>query len=447
MNVGRLESSDDESFALKEEGSVGSSVSTKSTAEDNSESSLSSGSQPSLIGEWGNISLLLALYFLQGIPIGLASSIPMLLLSKGASYSDQALFSLSSWPYSLKWAWAPIVDALYTSVWGLGRRKSWIIPCQLVTGLIMMLLAARIDDLLLGGTPNVPGLLVAFLCLYFLVATQDIAVDGWALTLLRPENVGYASTANTVGQGVGIQVAFSLLLNLDSADVCNTYIRPALGLSSAPTGILSLGGFLWGWGLVFIVVTLLVWVLQKEGSVPHGGYTPLSTANKEVDAVEIPAAEAKPARNASSQAITAERFSLRLRAKSNSRSGSEEGEKSAAGTASKSGNRIVATGADGESLQQAITQRLQPPSPIMSSVFESYRDFFNVCFLPNVLLLSVVLFSVKAGFSTVDSTTNFVLQNRGVPKETLAFIDTLSFPLQLCIQVRMCVVISKVTAC
>ena len=29
---------------------------------------------------------------------------------------------------------------------------------------------------------------------------QDVAVDGWALTMLKPKNVGYASTCNSVGQ-------------------------------------------------------------------------------------------------------------------------------------------------------------------------------------------------------------------------------------------------------
>lgn len=40
-------------------------------------------------------------------------------------------------------------------------------------------------------------------------ATQDIAVDGWALTLLSRRNVGLASTANAVGQTVGYFAAFS----------------------------------------------------------------------------------------------------------------------------------------------------------------------------------------------------------------------------------------------
>ena len=32
---------------------------------------------------------------------------------------------------------------------------------------------------------------------------QDIAVDGWALTMLRKENVGYAATTNAMGQTLG----------------------------------------------------------------------------------------------------------------------------------------------------------------------------------------------------------------------------------------------------
>lgn len=49
-----------------------------------------------------NIVLLVVLYLLQGIPLGLSfGSVPYLLKSK-LNYSDLALFSLSSYPYSLK---------------------------------------------------------------------------------------------------------------------------------------------------------------------------------------------------------------------------------------------------------------------------------------------------------------------------------------------------------
>lgn len=76
--------------------------------------------RPGIRGELGNILLLLFLYVLQGIPLGLAGSIPLILQSKSVSYKDQAFFSFVFWPFSLKLFWAPLVDALYFS--SFGRR-------------------------------------------------------------------------------------------------------------------------------------------------------------------------------------------------------------------------------------------------------------------------------------------------------------------------------------
>lgn len=74
--------------------------------------------RPGIRGELGNVLLLLFLYVLQGIPLGLAGSIPLILQSKSVSYKDQAFFSFVFWPFSLKLLWAPLVDALYFSRFG-----------------------------------------------------------------------------------------------------------------------------------------------------------------------------------------------------------------------------------------------------------------------------------------------------------------------------------------
>lgn len=65
---------------------------------------------------------------------------------------------------------------------------------------------------------------------------QDIAVDGWALTMLSRENVGYASTCNSVGQTAGYFLGNVLFLALESADFCNKYLR----IEPKPTGIVTL---------------------------------------------------------------------------------------------------------------------------------------------------------------------------------------------------------------
>lgn len=94
-----------------------------------------------------NIGLLLFLYLLQGIPLGMAASIPLIIQTYGASWSQQATFSFAFWPFSLKLLWAPIVDALYIKKFG--RRKSWLIPIQYLIGFVMITLSYYINDILI----------------------------------------------------------------------------------------------------------------------------------------------------------------------------------------------------------------------------------------------------------------------------------------------------------
>lgn len=89
---------------------------------------------------------------LQGLPIGLTfGTLPFLLKAK-LSYSQLALFSLSTYPYSLKLLWSPIVDACFSA--RIGRRKSWIIPVQALIGCAMWWLGGRIDGWLAEVSPS-----------------------------------------------------------------------------------------------------------------------------------------------------------------------------------------------------------------------------------------------------------------------------------------------------
>ncbi|CAL1136565.1 unnamed protein product [Cladocopium goreaui] len=154
-----------------------------------------------LTGDYLNISLLLVLYTLQGIPMGLSAVLPLILKEKNVSYADLGTFSLNSYPFSLKILWAPIVDAAYFP--RFGRRKTWLIPTQLAIGVVMVVLSGSLDSLLFVEEPQIKSLTCLFFLLYLLCATQDIAVDGWALAILRKENVSYAATCNAIGQTLG----------------------------------------------------------------------------------------------------------------------------------------------------------------------------------------------------------------------------------------------------
>lgn len=209
-----------------------------------------------LRGDYGNLCLLLFLYTLQGIPMGLSASVPLILSANKAGYQAQGIFSLVTWPFSLKLLWAPIVDSYFLP--SVGRRKSWLIPVQALCGLSMIFLSSRVSVWLDGEIPDLWSLTYAFLLLYFLMATQDIAVDGWALSLLQEHNRPLASTANAIGQNLGYIIAYIVFLAFSDPDFCNR-----LRAVPSDVGFVSLSGFLFFFGVIFLLSTAVIW-RQRE---------------------------------------------------------------------------------------------------------------------------------------------------------------------------------------
>ncbi len=220
--------------------------------------------------------LLFVLYALQGIPMGFSSSIPLILKERGASYTQLGMFSMVGLPFSLKLLWAPLVDSTYFK--SIGRRKTWLVPVQLLTGFIMIWYSSQVgfwlngDDVSINTAnqdgsstqahiPDVSTLTMFFMLLYFMMATQDVAVDGWALTMLSRENVGYASTCNSIGQSFGFFIASQGFLALSDATWCQRF----LGMDQP---LLTIVLFLKIAGWAFIVVTLLVCIIKKELPLP-----------------------------------------------------------------------------------------------------------------------------------------------------------------------------------
>eukprot|EP00240_Pyramimonas_obovata_P001766 CAMPEP_0118931294 /NCGR_PEP_ID=MMETSP1169-20130426/7681_1 /TAXON_ID=36882 /ORGANISM="Pyramimonas obovata, Strain CCMP722" /LENGTH=519 /DNA_ID=CAMNT_0006873775 /DNA_START=81 /DNA_END=1637 /DNA_ORIENTATION=- len=198
-------------------------------------------------GEAESLTLLLLLYTLQGVPMGISASVSFILQEKGVSYAEQGTFSLASWPFSLKVLWAPIVDAVYFR--RVGQRRTWLLPLQACVGVVLLYIASHVSDLLGEGDalvqPKVWPLTVIFFFTYFLLASQDIAVDGWAITMLSEKNVGLASTANATGQTAGFFISFTGYLVLNS------------------WGLVGLRGFLQFWAIIFLFSAACV-LLKRE---------------------------------------------------------------------------------------------------------------------------------------------------------------------------------------
>ena len=166
------------------------------------------------------------------------------------------------YPYSLKLLWSPIVDAVWSR--RFGRRKSWIVPIQAVSGLSMIYLGRKIDEMMVAAGADGGAGAWAFtgwwFLLVFLCATQDIAVDGWAISLLSIQNISYASTAQTVGLTAGQFLSHTVFLAFNAPDFANRWFRT----NRQDYGLISLGGYMGFAGWAYFIVTIGLAVLKRE---------------------------------------------------------------------------------------------------------------------------------------------------------------------------------------
>lgn len=202
----------------------------------------------------------LVLYILQGLILGLSTSIPLYLTTAGANWKHQGTYNFVHYPFSFKILWAPLIDVFYFR--RLGRRQTWLLPIQVSIGIGLIVMSFYIDTLI-SNLQLIPLTIAVFFIIFF-TASQDICVDGWALSLFATSNVVWQSTSQTVGQTFGRFLGSSFLLTLESANFTNRYIRKPLSLRTRSTGLFTLAQFIRFWGIAFLVVTVIVAILYRE---------------------------------------------------------------------------------------------------------------------------------------------------------------------------------------
>lgn len=308
---------------------------------------------------------------MQGIPLGLVfGSIPYMLKSEkgnGLSYSQFGLFSLAGYPYSLKLLWSPVVDQIYNP--RIGRRKSWILPVQCIVGGLFFLLGGRIDEWIVPGRRvNFWKLNGYFLLLVTLCATLDVAVDGWALTLLPADKIHYASTCQSVGVNIGLFISFTIFLAGSSPRFCKQF----LGFSGE---LFTLGSFMKFWAAIYILSTVLL-IFKKEttttSAVVRGADTTTTSSTG-----------------------------------------------SATGTGS---NTLPTTASDTANSGIALS---------VKSIIKGYKTLWGIVSLPTVRSFALILLSFKFGFSAYDAVAPLKLLEKGFPKEFLALTVLIDFPFQM----------------
>ena len=146
-----------------------------------------------------------------GMPLGfITSTLQIFLRGAGVDLKTIGLLQSVSLPWTVKFLWSPLVDR-YALSWP-GRRRSWVLLMQLALAMSLGALAAWVARSLVADPSGRPVLgagaagVVAAVALVFVIlaATQDIALDAYAVEVLRPDEVGPASGLRIMWYRIGM---------------------------------------------------------------------------------------------------------------------------------------------------------------------------------------------------------------------------------------------------
>ena len=151
------------------------------------------------------LTLLSCLYFVQGLPYGFQiSALPVYLRSEGVSLAGIGMAGALSLPWVFKVVWGPAVDRFSIPRWG--RRRSWILPLQLLL-MLSCLVASMVEP-----SRGLMALLSLVFAMNLFASTMDVAVDGLAVDVLRTHELGHGNIAQVVGYKLGMLAGGGLLV-------------------------------------------------------------------------------------------------------------------------------------------------------------------------------------------------------------------------------------------
>ncbi len=180
----------------------------------------------------GNVKLSRGLLMM--FPMGFASGLPLALsggtlqawlTTAGVNIKTIGLFSMVAMPYTFKFLWSPLMDAIPIPM--LGRRRGWIFLCQVVLALICAFMAT------LNPVSKTAALALFALLLAFFSASQDIVVDAYRTDILEEKERGLGVGLTVTGYRIAMLVSGALALILsDHIGWKNTYLLMAALMAS-----------------------------------------------------------------------------------------------------------------------------------------------------------------------------------------------------------------------
>lgn len=153
---------------------------------------------------WTKFPVLFSLYIAQSIPMSFFSTvIPVIMRQENYSLESIGLMQLVKLPWIFKFLWAPLIDNVSRSV---RRNRNTVIFSELFYAAVIISIAFL--DLQTDFKLIVALMVVAFIA----SATQDIAVDIFAIRILKPAERSIGNSMQSAGSFTGTLFGTGVLL-------------------------------------------------------------------------------------------------------------------------------------------------------------------------------------------------------------------------------------------
>ena len=147
------------------------------------------------------VALMIALAFGTGLPYLLVfSTLSVRLREAGVALSTIGMFSWLGFAYTLKFLWAPFVDAIDVPLLArrFGRRRAWLLVSQLFVAF------ALVGSGMTDPRTGIEWTALLTMLAAFGSATQDIVTDAWRIDAAPDERQGIMVAAYQLGYRLGL---------------------------------------------------------------------------------------------------------------------------------------------------------------------------------------------------------------------------------------------------
>src|SRR5689334_6719666 len=210
--------------------------------------------------------IVLFLGFSSGLPLALSGSTLLFWMAEiGVNLKTIGLFALVATPYTVKFLWAPLTDALDVPVLArlLGRRRGWLMLTQLAL-IAAIIFLGNIDPISAPGLMALGALIVATAS-----STQDIVIDAFRVESLDESEQAAGMASYVAGYRVAMLVSSAGLFFIVSGFQAYGFDKGA----AWSAGYMTMAAL----GVIGIITTLLATEPAKSAAAnaAHGRETPL----------------------------------------------------------------------------------------------------------------------------------------------------------------------------